>query len=87
MKPFDLVISTPDGDLFRDKAVKISLRGTEGDFAIMAGHVPFVTSIVNCPVTIELEDGSKKTATSDGGLLTVGKDEVTLISGSFEFNE
>lgn len=87
MNTFKLTVASPDGNKFCGDVVKLDVRGVEGELAVMAGHVPFVTSIVNCPVTIELEDGSKKTATSDGGLLTVGKDEVTLLSGSFEFNE
>ena len=87
MNTFKLTVASPDGNKFFGDVVKLDVRGVEGELAVMAGHVPFVTSIVNCPVTIELEDGSKKTATSDGGLLTVGKDEVTLLSGSFEFNE
>ena len=45
MKTFKLTISSPEGDVFSDDITKISLRGTEGDFAIMAGHVPFVTTI------------------------------------------
>ena len=87
MNTFKLTVASSDGNKFCGDVVKLDVRGVEGELAVMAGHVPFVTSIVNCPVTIELEDGSKKTATSDGGLLTVGKDEVTLLSGSFEFNE
>ena len=58
-----------------------------GDLAIMAGHIPFVTSLVKCPCVIELADGKRKTATCDGGLLTVDKDAVTLIAGSFKFDE
>ena len=87
MNTFKLTIASPDGNKFSGNAVKLDVRGTEGELAIMAGHIPFVTSIVACPCTIWLEDGSKKTATADGGLLTVGKDSVTLLSGSFKFNE
>ena len=81
-----MVISTPDGDLFRDKAVKISLRGTEGDFAIMAGHVPFITPVKPCNCSVELENGEIKTAHTDGGILTASAKEVTFITGSFSWN-
>ena len=87
MNTFKLTIASPDGNKFSGNAVKLDVRGTEGELAIMAGHIPFVTSIVKCPCTIWLEDGSKMTATADGGLLTVGKDSVTLLSGSFKFDE
>ena len=85
MNTFHLIVSSPDGNLFDNNVYKLDVRGTEGALAIMAGHIPFVTSLVEAPVTIHLEDGTKKTATAKGGLLTVGKDVVTLISGSFQF--
>ena len=87
MKTFNLTVSSPDGNRFCGQAVKLDVRGVEGDLAIMAGHTPFVTSIVKCPCKIQLEDGTEKTATADGGLLTVGSDSVTLLSGSFTFDE
>ena len=85
MNTFKLTVSSPDGNRFCGEAVKLDVRGVEGDLAIMAGHVPFVTSLVKCPCIIWLEDGSKKTATANGGLLTVAPDSVTLLSGSFQF--
>ena len=85
MKTFKLVISSPDGDIFRDNVLKISLRGIEGGLAVMAGHIPFVTSVNPCDCRIELSAEEIKTGHTDGGILTVGKDSVTLISGTFEW--
>ena len=83
MKPFTLKISSPDGDLFSGKAVKLCVRGTEGDLAVMAGHIPFVSSVKQCDCKIELEDGTERIGSTDGGLLTVSKEKVVLLSGSF----
>ncbi len=83
MKPFKLVISSPDGDVFRNDILRISLRGTEGDFAVMAGHIPFVTSVVAGKVEILIDNDTLKTGKTDGGLITVSGDMVTFISGSF----
>lgn len=85
MKTFKLVISSPDGDIFRDNVLKISLRGIEGELAVMAGHIPFVTSVKPCDCQIELQNEEVKVGHTDGGILTVGKDSVTLISGTFEW--
>ena len=85
MKTFPLKVSSPEGDLFSGDAVMLSLRGTEGELAVMAGHIPFVTTIKPCDVKITLEDGSVKIGKANGGILTVGSDIVTLISGSFTF--
>ena len=83
MRPFTLKITSPDGDLFCEEVVKIDLRGTEGEFAIMAGHIPFATSIVPCKCRIELENGETKLGSTDGGLLTVSSEKVLFLSGSF----
>ena len=85
MNTFLLAISSPDGDIFREKVSSVSVRGVEGDLAVMAGHIPFVTTIKPCDVKIVLEDGSLKVGKADGGILTVGSDIVTLLSGSFSF--
>ena len=87
MKTFPLVISSPNGDVFRDSVVKISLRGIEGEFAVMAGHIPFVTSVKPCDCQIEFEDETVRIGHTDGGILTVSKDSTTLISGTFSWNE
>lgn len=87
MNTFHLVVSSPDGNIFEGEVIKLDVRGTEGDLAIMAGHIPFVTSLTEAPIHILLDDDTEKHATAKGGLLTVGKDLVTLISGSFQLEQ
>ena len=87
MKTFTLKISSPEGDLFYCEAVKLSLRASEGDLAVMAGHIPFISSVKPCDCKIELEDGSERVGTTDGGLLNVELDKVMLLSGSFRWKE
>lgn len=86
MKLFPLVISSPDGDLFRGDILKITLRGSEGDLAILAGHIPFVTAVKAGKVKIELDDEDRFGMT-DGGILSVSESTVTLLSGSFTWVE
>ncbi len=85
MSTFKLTVSSPDGNIFEGDVVKLDVRGVEGELAVMAGHIPFITSVVEAPCTIWFEDGSKKTALTKGGLLTVNKDNTILLSGSFTF--
>lgn len=82
MKKFKFIISTPDGNFFEGDIVNISLRGAEGDLAVMAGHTPFVTSVKPCRAHIELEDGTVKYFSLERGLLSVKPDSVNLMSGS-----
>ena len=86
MKTFMLKISSPEGDLFSGEVVKLSVRGTEGDLAVMAGHIPFVSYVKPCDCKIELADGEEILGHVSGGVLTVSKEQVILLSGSFTRN-
>ena len=84
MKTFPLTVSTPDGNLFKGDVLSLSLRGSEGDLAIMAGHIPFITAIQAGKIKLELED-EDKFAETDGGILNVTEKETVILSGSFRF--
>ena len=85
MNTFRLTVSSPNGHLFNEDAVMLTLRGMEGDLAIMAGHIPFVTVVSPCDCKIELEDGTEKIGHTDGGILSVSSNAATLLSGSFSW--
>lgn len=82
MSTFRLTVSTPDGDKFKDDVYMISLRGCEGDLAVMAGHIPFITSVKPCICKIEFDNGDEKRGRIEDGLLTVGSGSVTLLTSS-----
>ncbi len=85
MKTYTLKISSPDGDVFEGEVVSLMLRGAEGDLAVLSDHIPFITSVKAGGCKIELDDGTEKIGHTDGGILTVSDDAVTLLSGSFKF--
>ncbi len=85
MRTYLLNISSPDGKIFSGAVVSLSVRGVEGEFAVLADHVPFITSVVKGKCIIELEDGSLKQGTTEGGLITVGKGEVTYLTAGVTF--
>ncbi len=86
MKSFLLKISSPDGDVFCGDAIKLSVRGTEGDLAVMAGHIPFVSYVKPCDCKIQLEDETEKIGHIQSGVLTVSKEKVILLCGDFTWN-
>lgn len=85
MNTFKLTVSSPDGNKFNGDADMLTVRGIEGDLAVMAGHIPFITTLKPCDCTIYLPDGTEKVGSVDGGLLTVSDKSVTLLSGSFNW--
>ena len=82
---FRLVIATPDGDVFNGDAASISVRGSEGDLAVLAGHIPFVTAVKPCECVVVLPDGSEKKGRTEGGLLAVSDDKTTFMSCTFSW--
>ena len=83
MKTYQLVISTPVGNPFSGEVIGLSVRGVEGDLAVLANHVPFITTLKPCQCKITLPDETEKIGQVEGGLLTVGNEKVTLLSDSF----
>lgn len=83
MKTYPLTVATPDGNCFKGEVLFLSLRGSEGDLAIMAGHAPFVTAVLPCRIRIEKEENSFLCGETEGGLLTVAPEGVSLLLGSF----
>lgn len=86
MNTYKLVISTPDGSVFDDKAISLVVRGVEGELAILAGHIPFITAVKPCKCKITLTDESEKEAQIGGGILTVQSDKTTLLCSDFNWN-
>ena len=94
MKTFQLTIASPEGNVFHGEAVSLIVRGIEGDLAVLADHTPFITSLRPGKVKLELPprgEGSTdiivRYASAKGGLLSVAKEQVTLLSSSFEWEE
>lgn len=86
MNTYNLIISTPDGSVFDDETAMLVVRGTEGELAVMAGHIPFITAVKPCECKIVLPDEVEKTATIGGGILTVANDKTTLLCSDFKWN-
>ena len=63
----------------------VILRGTEGDLAVMAGHVPFVTAVVRGKCAVIVSESERKEGTIEEGLLTVDPEQVTVLTSALEF--
>ena len=57
MTTYALTVLSPDKELFSGEVISLVLRGHEGDLAVFAGHVPFVTTLRpgKCVVTLSDE--------------------------------
>lgn len=87
MKTFKLKIATPEAVCFDGPAENISVRGTEGDLAVMAGHIPFVTAVSEGNCRIHLPGGEIRDAECGDGLLTVSGEETVFLSSYLKWKD
>ena len=66
MNTYRLIISTPDGTIFDDNVEKIMLRGANGDLAVLAGHMPFMTSVKKGECKVTFNDSDERIADING---------------------
>lgn len=85
MNRFHLQIAAPDGMRFDGDAVQLSVRGIEGELAVLAGHIPFVTALRAGECRVYLAENEIRYAEYSGGMLTVSKDVVRMTSAKFEW--
>lgn len=88
MNSFHLQIVSLDGKFYDGDAKQISLRTIDGDIAIQANHVPYVTAIGagECRVYIENTTDPKRAACI-GGFVSVSKELVLIAATTFEWAE
>ena len=86
MKQFKLIVSTPQGNMLEKDVIMLSVRGVEGSLAIMANHIPFITTTKDGEIKIIDAEGDEIMATASSGMLTVTKESTTLLCGTFKMN-
>lgn len=84
MTSFEVKILTPEREVFNDEAEKLVVRTTEGDVGIYANHINYVAVLGNGKLHLT-ENGQKKTATANGGFITVSEGKVTVLTDFFEW--
>lgn len=87
MSSFHLQIVTPDGAFFDGPAQQVRVRTIDGDVAILAGHIPYVTALGIGEAAVTAEDGTVRKAAANGGMLSVTPEEVRVVATTFEWAE
>ena len=86
MAEFHLQIITPDGVQYDDVTTQLSVRGSEGELAILAGHLPLVTSLAAGECRVYTDAGVRKGECS-GGMLSCTRQITRLFSTDFHWKE
>ncbi|MDU1904060.1 MAG: ATP synthase F1 subunit epsilon [Dysgonomonas sp.] len=77
MKELQLKIVSPEDILFDGKVRVVKLPGTEGDFSILHGHAPLISSLRAGDIEYESE-GTAEKVTIQGGFIEVKQNVVTV---------
>ena len=69
----ELIVLTPEKEIFKGAITSVKVPGSNGQFEILKGHAPIVSSLVTGPVRIIGEGGEKKLFTISKGLNSGGQ--------------
>lgn len=74
---FSLV--SPERELFAGDVDQVDAPGIEGDFGVLAGHAPFMTTLREGKVTVK-DGATTKVFDIQGGFADVGPDGLTILA-------
>ena len=81
-----LDIVTPYGSVLSEEVDEVSAAGSDGDFGVLAGHVPFITTLKVGMLTFR--KGSQTSYVFvNSGYAEVSEDKVIIIADSAEMSE
>jgi F-type H+-transporting ATPase subunit epsilon len=73
-----------DTEVWSGTASMVVARTSEGQIGILPGHEPMLAILAGGEVRVTAEDGSKITANSSGGFLSVENNNVQVVASSAE---
>ncbi len=83
METFKLEIITPNGNIFDDDVVSVTLPGEEGEFGVLAHHSSVSTLLEAGVVDIEKKDKTIESVLINWGVVNVDEEKaVVLVEGA-----
>lgn len=76
---FHLDVVTPAKNVFSGNVVSVTAPGSEGQFQVLAGHAPFLSSLATGEVRVDLADKSQQTYKVSGGFFEVSANRAILL--------
>lgn len=80
MATFKFELVSPERVLMSAQATQVLVPGTDGDFAVLVGHAPVVSTIRPGTIEVKLADGGTRRFTLDGGLAEVDPKSLTILA-------
>ncbi len=83
-RSFHLEIRTPEKLIYEGDVTSVRAPGVEGNFEILAGHIPFLTALEIGEIRVRESDTQQLLATS-GGVFEVLRTGVTVLAETAEW--
>ncbi len=79
-----LDIITPEKILFSASATQVVVPGTLGDFGVLPGHAPFISTIRPGIIVIDTVDGVQRRMAITGGIAEANPEGCTILAETAE---
>lgn len=79
-----LDIITPEKILFSADATQVVVPGTLGDFGVLPGHAPFISTIRPGVITIDTVEGIQRKIAITGGIAEANPEGCTVLAENAE---
>jgi len=76
----DMQILVPDGVVVEAQIAAFRATDPSGSFGLLSHHQKFLTLLVPCVITFREEGGRERYAASDGGVLLMTNDRITIFA-------
>ena len=80
----NLVILTPDKELFQGKVTSVNVPAIGGRFEVLNCHAPIVAALGQGEVRFQLAKGEKRAIKIEQGFIEVLRNEVSLLVSGVE---
>ena len=80
MTTFHFELVSPERLMFSGEVTQVDVPGEDGDFGVLAGHVPLVATIRPGVLTIHSEQAAPMMIVVRGGFAEVGPNGVTVLA-------
>ena len=85
MADLHFTLVTPERQLMSDDVYMVVVPGTEGEFGVMAGHAPFMTTLRDGELAVyRTANGTPERIRVSGGFAEVGDSGLTILAESAE---
>lgn len=74
-----LIILTPEKEVYSGSVKSVKVPGMSGQFEVLEGHAPIVSSLTEGEIRILEDSGSKQSYAIERGFIEVINNEVSLL--------